>query len=92
MVVKVKKLVPGAVLPTKAYKGDAGYDLVAVSRTYDAENWCYVYGTGLAFEIPEGYVDRMKAIVRNKVNYCRGALDTDYFRHVFERDESDSGS
>ena len=43
-------------------------------------------------EIPEGYVDRMKAIVRNKVNYCRGALDTDYFRHVFERDESDSGS
>lgn len=33
--------------------------------------------------IPEGYVDAMKAIVRNKMNYCAGVLDTDYFRHLF---------
>lgn len=34
-------------------------------------------------EIPEGYVDYIKSIVRNKIQYCEGALDSDYFRHVF---------
>lgn len=53
--VKVKKLVPGAVLPRKAHASDAGFDLVAVSKSYD-EYGNLVCGTGLAFEIPEGYV------------------------------------
>lgn len=55
MKVKVKKLVPGAVVPRKAHASDAGFDLVAVSKSYD-EYGNLVYGTGLAFEIPEGYV------------------------------------
>lgn len=55
MILKVKKLVPEAVLPKRAHKGDAGYDLVAVSRSVD-EDGAVVYGTGLAFEIPDGYV------------------------------------
>ena len=54
--VKVKKLVPEAVVPVKAHKTDAGYDLVAVRGGWDDKEGCYVYGTGLAFEIPEGYV------------------------------------
>lgn len=33
--------------------------------------------------VPEGYVDTMKTIVRNKINYCSGVLETDYFRHLF---------
>ena len=33
--------------------------------------------------IPDGYVDAIRTIVRNKINYCQGVLDTDYFRHVF---------
>lgn len=33
--------------------------------------------------IPEDYVKTIKAIVKNKVNYCDGVLETDYFRHVF---------
>ena len=33
--------------------------------------------------IPEGYVDAIRSIVRNKINYCQGVLDTDYFRHIF---------
>ena len=33
--------------------------------------------------IPEDYVKTIKAIVRNKMNYCSGVLDTDYFRHLF---------
>lgn len=55
MILKVKKLVPDAVLPKKAHNSDAGYDLVAVSRSVD-EDGAVVYGTGLAFEIPDGYV------------------------------------
>ena len=55
MVVKIKKLVPEAVMPKKAHSTDAGYDLVAVSRSVD-ESGAVVYGTGLAMEIPEGYV------------------------------------
>ena len=33
--------------------------------------------------IPENYVKTMKAIVRNKMSYCSGVLDTDYFRLLF---------
>lgn len=55
MKVKVKKLAKNAVLPRYAKEGDAGLDLVATSKSYD-ELGNIVYGTGLAFEIPKGWV------------------------------------
>ena len=55
MIVKIKKLSDAAVLPTKAHATDAGFDIVAISKEYDDDN-NIVYGTGLAFEIPEGHV------------------------------------
>ena len=55
MKVNVKKLDSNAVLPTYAKHGDAGMDLTATSKSYD-EHGNVVYGTGLAFEIPHGYV------------------------------------
>lgn len=55
MEVKIKKLHPEATVPQYAKRGDAGMDLVAVSRVYD-EYGNVSYGTGLAFEIPTGYV------------------------------------
>ena len=55
MKVNVKKLDSNAVLPTYAKHGDAGMDLTATSKSYD-EHGNVVYGTGLAFEIPNGYV------------------------------------
>ena len=55
MKVNVKKLDSNAVLPTYAKHGDAGMDLTATSKSYD-EHGNAVYGTGLAFEIPAGYV------------------------------------
>lgn len=55
MKVKIKKLNKDAVIPSYAKDGDAGMDLTATSKSYD-ENGNVVYGTGLAFEIPEGYV------------------------------------
>lgn len=54
MQVKVKKLSESAVVPKYAKSGDAGMDLVATS--YEFVNGRHVYGTGLAVEIPEGYV------------------------------------
>lgn len=56
MEVKVKKLYDDAVIPTYAKEGDAGLDLTARSVKYDNNIDCYIYGTGLAIEIPEGYV------------------------------------
>lgn len=55
MQVKVKKLNENAIIPKYAHSTDAGLDLVAVSSTYDNYG-NIVYDTGLAFEIPEGYV------------------------------------
>lgn len=55
MEVKIKKTHPNAVIPRYAKEGDAGLDLTATSMYFDEYgNICY--GTGLAFEIPEGYV------------------------------------
>ncbi len=34
-------------------------------------------------EIPDDYVDSVKKIVRNKMNYNQGLIDCDYFAHVF---------
>lgn len=55
MIIKIKKLVPEAVIPSYAKHGDAGLDLVATSLKMDEYGNAH-YGTGLAFEIPEGYV------------------------------------
>lgn len=55
MKVNVKKLDSNAVVPTYAKHGDAGMDLTAVSKEYD-EHGNVCYGTGLAFEIPNGFV------------------------------------
>ena len=55
MKIKIKKLTENAVIPHKAHPTDAGFDLTATSCTMD-EFGSMVYGTGIAVEIPEGYV------------------------------------
>ena len=54
--IKVKKLIPEAVIPTYAHAGDAGMDVTCTSYEYDNKNDCFMYHTGLAFELPVGYV------------------------------------
>lgn len=56
MEVKIKRLVEDAVIPSYANNSDAGLDLTAISYDYKENIDCHVYGTGLAVEIPEGYV------------------------------------
>ena len=54
MKVKIKKLSENAVVPTYAKSGDAGMDLTATSMNKTED---YIeYGTGLSFELPEGFV------------------------------------
>lgn len=55
MEVKIKKLYEDSILPTKAHATDAGYDLYAHSKSYD-DDGNVVYGSGVAMEIPNGYV------------------------------------
>ena len=55
MQVRVKKLHDSAVIPVYSMPGDAGLDLTAISATKD-DYGNVVYGTGLAIEIPAGYV------------------------------------
>src|SRR5690606_2151827 len=53
--VKVKRLHPDAVIPTKAHTGDAGFDLVAVEDSIIEPGDTALIKTGLAFELPPGY-------------------------------------
>lgn len=82
MVVRFKKLFSNAVTPSYAREGDAGLDLTCISRTYDEYgNMCY--GTGIAVEIPFGYVgllfprssvSKKQQILANSV----GVIDSGY--------------
>ena len=58
MKVRIKRLSENAVIPTYANPGDAGLDLVATYVKVEDHNkyGFFEYGTGLAVEIPEGYI------------------------------------
>lgn len=81
MEVKVKKLRENAVIPSYARLGDAGLDLTATSKSEDG---CIVtYGTGLAFEIPEGYVGLVfprSSVYKTSMmmTNCVGVVDSGY--------------
>lgn len=82
MEVKIKKLNKKAVIPQYAHPTDAGLDLVAVSKSKDNDG-NFVYGTGLAFEIPVGYVGlvfpRSSVTARcMTVANCVGVIDSGY--------------
>ena len=55
MKVNIKKLHENAVIPAYAKEGDAGLDLVA-TEIINEEVYKITYGTGLAMEIPAGFV------------------------------------
>jgi dUTP pyrophosphatase len=51
----IQKLRDDAVVPTRAYAGDAGLDLAACERLELAPGERALVGTGLAIAIPDGY-------------------------------------
>lgn len=86
MKIKILKLHPNAIIPKYALKGDAGCDLVAVSRSFEVNEFgrdLEVYGTGLAFEIPKGYVGLVfprSSISKTNMNLTNavGVIDSNY--------------
>ncbi len=55
MELRVAKLVPEAVLPSRAHEGDAGLDLYACESAHMGPGERWSVGTGVAVEIPEGH-------------------------------------
>lgn len=88
MKVNVKRLVPEAVIPVKAHPTDAGFDLVAVSVEEDRKRNIVTYGTGLAIEIPAGYVGLLfprSSVYKHQLELanCVGVVDASYRGEVF---------
>ncbi len=54
--IKFKKNHPDAKSPTYAHEGDAGFDLFSVETVTILPGERYSIDTGVAFEIPKGYV------------------------------------
>jgi dUTP pyrophosphatase len=59
--VGVRKLRDDAILPSRAYEGDAGLDLAACEEAILEPGARAVVGTGIAVEIPEGYAGFVQA-------------------------------
>jgi lipoteichoic acid synthase len=59
-----------------------GYDWKTDLGTYIAKTGTFV-PKDASVEIPEGYVKAIKTIVKNKITYSKGVLNTDYFRHIY---------
>lgn len=85
--VKIKKLHSVAVIPQYAKPGDAGLDLTAISKKYD-NHGNVMYGTGLAVEIPEGYVGLLfprSSITKHDLTLTNsvGVIDSGYRGEIF---------
>lgn len=79
--INIKKLKPEAVIPTYSKDGDAGMDLTAVKIYHENAN--LVCETGLAMEIPYGYVGLLfpRSSVTKKslcLANCVGVIDSGY--------------
>src|SRR5262249_58446625 len=60
----IQRLRADAVLPGRAYHGDAGLDLSAYERVELAPGERAVVGTGLAVAVPEGYCGGVRPAAR----------------------------
>ena len=86
MELKFKKLHEKAVLPSRSHSTDAGLDLTTYGFTQEVDasgKLILVYHTGLAVEIPEGYMGLlfMRSSVANKsltLSNAVGILDSGY--------------
>jgi dUTP pyrophosphatase len=97
MKVRFKKLSLKAVTPSYAMPGDAGLDLTAIQYTVDPEHNFINYYTGLAVEIPQGYVGLLfprSSVSKTDLSLANsvGVIDSGYrgeiiFRYKFKRNE-----
>jgi dUTP pyrophosphatase len=79
---KVQKLVPNAVIPTRGTPGAAGYDLYSTDAFIIMPGHRVVIPTGLAIQLPTGTYGRIAPrsglAVKHGVDVLAGVVDPDY--------------
>lgn len=82
LTLKIKKLKDDAKVPTYAHPGDAGLDLYACEEVRIAPGARAIIGTGVAMEIPEGYVglvwDKGGISMKGGLKTIGGVVDSGY--------------
>jgi len=82
MQIKFKKLNENAVAPTYAFKFDAGMDLYCLENISVEPNQRVQIGTGIAMEIPEGFVgliwDKSGLSHKSGLKTVGGVVDSQY--------------
>ena len=96
MKVKIKKLNEGAIVPSYSKQGDAGLDLTAINISKDNVG-NITYHTGLAIEIPEGYVGLLfpRSSVSKKQQFLTngvGVIDSSYRGEIMAKFKPVMGS
>ena len=96
MKVRIKKLDERAVVPSYSKKGDAGMDLTAINISKDNVG-NITYHTGLAIEIPEGYVGLLfpRSSVSKKQQFLTnsvGVIDSGYRGEIMAKFKPVMGS
>ena len=81
--VRFKKLSQNAKMPVTAHPTDAGADLTCISYDVDEEKNIITYHTGIAVEIPEGYVGLVfprSSVYKTGMilSNCVGVIDSHY--------------
>ena len=81
MRLNVKKIVPTATLPTRAYPGDLGFDLYAVEDCEIPPSGQLPVGTGVIVEMPEGWGGVLKdrsSMALKRIYLSAGVIDNGY--------------
>ena len=96
MKVRIKKLNEGAIVPSYSKQGDAGMDLTAINISKDNVG-NITYHTGLAIEIPEGYVGLLfsRSSVSKKQQFLTngvGVIDSSYRGEIMAKFKPVMGS
>lgn len=75
------KLDPGAIMPTRAHKDDAGLDLYSTANITIGPYSRSAIDTGVHVAIPHGFVGLLTSksgLMRKKGITCRGTIDSGY--------------
>src|SRR3989338_8080646 len=82
LTIKIKKLKNDAVLPNYAHSGDAGMDIYASENVHVRKGERAKVPTGIAMEIPEGYVglvwDKSGLSINHGLKTLGGGIDAGY--------------
>ncbi len=82
MILKVKKLYPEAILPSYAHPGDAGLDMYSNETVTIEPGKAVKIKTGVAVEIPEGFVglvwDKSGMASNHRLKKLSGVIDSGY--------------